>query len=80
MHAEVGHIVAFLWWPGWVVTRRCKCHGLSAGSAAAEVCPVQALAHGVPVRAEATVEVPECIVIIEVRVDVVGCCGGERKG
>ena len=32
----------------------------------------------VPIHAEAAIEVPECVVIVEVQVDVVGCLGRER--
>ena len=80
VHTEVGHIVAFLRRPGWVVAIRWKRHRLSAGSTAAEVRPVRALARGVPVCTEAAVEVPERIVVVEVWVDIVGRRGGERRG
>ena len=75
---EVSHIVAFLWRPGRVVAICCEHHGLSASSAATEVCPMQALARGVPVCAEAAVEVPERVVVVEVWVDIVGRRGRER--
>ena len=41
--------------------------------------PRQDPARGVPVRAEAAVKVPERIVVIEVRVNVVGCWAEKGK-
>ena len=78
--AEVNHLVAFLRRPRRVVAVCCKCHRLFASSAATEVHPVQTLACGVPIHAKAAIEVPERVVVVEVRVNVVGHHGRERQG